>query len=441
MKKLTHTPRLSRKEEKEAFKLLDNEEVLKIAHEYNERYLHWEEVRKRESKLPVKPEYIWHIMRFFRVMKVKNIAFGKYTSHYNILEDFQEKLYILDKGAAGNLASTIDAISDTREKYILNSLMEEAIASSQIEGATPSRRVAKEMLRENRRPKNKDERMIINNYDTMRYILEVKNEEMTPELLLEIQRRMTYKTLEESDDEGKFRDNDEIRVFDNDGEVLHVPPKHTEIPELVDALCEFANDRTDIFVHPIIKGILLHYLLNYIHPFNDGNGRTGRSLFYWYVLRKDYWLFEYMSVSRLIYQKRRQYKLAYQYTESDNLFNSKDELGDLTYFIRFNLDTIMESLIQIQEYLKEKQEEQYLALKRLGESENINTRQREILRDFIRHPQKTANIKTIMNTYGVAYGTARHDLYFLEELGHIKKIKAGKEFIFIFSGLENENTN
>jgi Fic family protein len=433
MKRLARTPKLSESEEQKAVLSLENKEVVEIVNDYNERYLHWEEVNRRKDKLPVKPEYIWHLMKFFRIMKSRSIVFGRYSLHYNILDDFQEKLHILDKGAAGNLASTIDAISDTREKYILNSLMEEAIASSQIEGATPSRRVAKEMLRENRRPRNKDERMIINNYNTMKYILKIKNEELTPELLLEIQKRMTYGTLDDKEDEGTFRDNNEIRVFDNDGEVLHVPPEHSEIPELVDALCDFANDRNNSFVHPIIKGILLHYLLNYIHPFNDGNGRTGRSLFYWYVLRKDYWLFEYMSVSRLIYQKRRQYKMVYQYAESDLMFDSDNGLGDLTYFIRFNLNTIMESLEHIQKYLKEKQKEQYLALKKLEESDNLNTRQLQIIQEFVKHPQKTINIKTIMSTYGVAYATARNDLFYLEKLGYLKKIKAGKEFIFIFN--------
>jgi len=434
MKKLPKTPVLPLEEREEPLKYFHNPEVIKLITEYNERYLHWEEVEKRKDQIPIKPIYLWFLMKFLRIMKQEpSINFGKYTFTYTMLRDFQEKLHILDKDAAGNLQSTLDAISDTREKYILNSLMEEAIASSQIEGATPSRRVAKEMLKKNRKPTNKDEKMIINNYNTMKYVLEIKNKEMTPSLLLEIQKMMTIGTLEEPIDEGIFRDNDEILVFDNDGEVLHIPPKKDEVPELVNELCKFANDNSNKFIHPIIKGIFLHYLLNYIHPFNDGNGRTGRSLFYWYVLKQDYWLFEYMSVSRLIYKKRRQYKLAYQYTESDYAFNKDEEIGDLTYFIKFNLDAIMESLHEIQDYLANKQKEQYQALKSIKESDKLNNRQREILKEFIKYPHKTITIKEVESTQGVSYATARQDLYSLEELGHLQRQKSGKEFIFILN--------
>jgi Fic family protein len=432
MKKILEISSLSTEDGTEAMKYIHDQDVINFVSEYNRRYLHWEEVGKRKDNIPIKPIYLWYLMKMFRVMMTPNkVVFGKYIFHYTMLDEFQEKLHTLDKGAAGNLSSVIDAISDNREKYILNSLMEEAIASSQIEGATPSRRVAKEMLRKSKKPENKDERMIINNYNTMKYVLEIKNEEMTPELLLELQKRMTEGTLDNPEDEGVFRDNDEIRVFDNDGEVLHTPPKKEEVSELVSELCNFANNDDQFFIHPIIKGIFLHYLLNYIHPFNDGNGRTGRSLFYWYVLKKDYWLFEYMSVSRLIYKKRRQYKLAYQYTESDYFFDKDKEIGDLTYFIKFNLTAIIESLHEILKYLEIKQQEQYQALIYMNESDELNIRQREILRQFIKYPHKTMAVKEVMNTQGVSYATARSDLFHLEEIGHLKKQKSGKEFLFV----------
>ena len=77
---------------------------------------------------------------------------------------------------------------------------------------------------------------------------------------------------------------------------------------MVSELCEFANvDNEDIFIHPIIKGIIIHFILAYIHPFSDGNGRTARSLFYWYMIKKGYWLTEYLSISRIIYINKNGY--------------------------------------------------------------------------------------------------------------------------------------
>ena len=46
-------------------------------------------------------------------------------------------------------------------------------------------------------------------------------------------------------------------------------------------------------------------MLAYIHPFVDGNGRTARSLFYWYMLRHGYYLMEYLSISRVIYRSKK----------------------------------------------------------------------------------------------------------------------------------------
>ena len=72
-----------------------------------------------------------------------------------------------------------------------------------------------------------------------------------------------------------------------------------------------------VFIHPIVKGIIIHFLIAFIHPFVDGNGRTASAIFYWYMLRKGYWLTEYLSISRIISRSKRQYEKAYLYTECD----------------------------------------------------------------------------------------------------------------------------
>ena len=117
------------------------------------------------------------------------------------------------------------------------------------------------------------------------------------------------------------------------GEVAHTPPDFSELENLLEGLCKFANtDDSDPFVHPIIKGIIIHFMLAYFHPFVDGNGRTSRSLVYWYLLKKGYWLTEYLSISRVIYRSKSKYEKSFLYTENDDL--------DLSYFISYNLITM-----------------------------------------------------------------------------------------------------
>lgn len=432
--KLPKIPEFSKETLEEAGKLLYDNQVADLVSQYNEKYLHWEELKHR--KIPFDPIIIWNIMKISRLLKAKSLKFGNWVFKYTLIDEFQEKLHILDKSAAGNLLSSLEALQDNRKKYIISSLMEEAIASSLIEGAATTREAAKRMLQENRKPTNKGEKMIVNNYITMKHILGLKNEPLTPDKILKIHRLITNGTLEKPEYEGNFRKSDEIAVYSHDGTLLHKPVEHTEVPKLIDELCNFANNKDEDFIHPVIKGIIIHFMIGFIHPFNDGNGRTARALFYWYLLKNDYWLFEYMAVSRVINDSKKQYRDSYLYTESDRTLNDS---GDLTYFIKYNLHCIKKALDEILEYLERKQNEQSQTLKIMTESGNLTLRQVEILKQYLKQPEKRITIKEIMTTYSVAYATARSDLLSLEKLGYVEKRMSGKKLIFVFKEIDKED--
>ncbi|MDD4300800.1 MAG: transposase, partial [Methanomicrobium sp.] len=210
--KLPLIPEYSIEDAKKAWEYADTFDVIDAVFKYNKKYLHWEELKYRE--LPVDPLYIWILMKAFRKRDMKYLTFDTIGLKYNLLDDFLEKLHFLDKSAAGSISSGLDSMSRDRDQFIINSLMEEAIASSQIEGAAVTRKIAKKMLREKRKPVNKDERMILNNYITMKEIIKIKNQDLTPELILKIHTTITRDTLDDPKDEGRLRDNNEIRVFD-----------------------------------------------------------------------------------------------------------------------------------------------------------------------------------------------------------------------------------
>lgn len=60
----------------------------------------------------------------------------------------------------------------------------------------------------------------------------------------------------------------------------------------------------------MLRAILLHFWLAYDHPFEDGNGRTARSLFYWYMRTQGYWLVEYLLISNILRKAPAQYTRA-----------------------------------------------------------------------------------------------------------------------------------
>ncbi len=296
--------------------------------------------------------------------------------------------------------------------------MEEAIASSQIEGAVTTRKKAKEMLRKNKKPVNKSEQMIMNNYLTIKHIVEIKNEPITIDKLFEIHQLITHKTLDDANDEGKYRDNNEVNVVDAiDGEIGHFPPSFEKVPELMTELFHFFNENDDDnFIHPIVKACIIHFLIGYIHPFVDGNGRTARALFYWYLLKSGYWLTEYLSISRLIVKSKTQYALAYLYSETDD--------NDLTYFIHFKIKIMLSAYDDLKKYLQRKMKEK-IQLNEFQRIDNINERQALILKWIYDEPGLTLTVKEIQVRFNISNQTARTDLELLKEMEFIdvKNIK------------------
>ena len=82
---------------------------------------------------------------------------------------------------------------------------------------------------------------------------------------------------------------------------------------------DFANSSAESpFVHPVVRAILIHFMIGYDHPFVDGNGRTARALFYWSMLRSGFWMTEYFSISSILRKAPSQYVRSYLHTESDD---------------------------------------------------------------------------------------------------------------------------
>ena len=412
----------------QVFKLLNDKMVYDFVIKCNQDYIHWDKLRYKEIPNKINPEYIWVLIKIFRSQQFKPIKFNDWIFKYLLLNDAQRKLHLMDKGTAGHLETGLESVNtEGRGRYIISSLMEEAIASSQLEGAATTRKIAKEILRLKRKPRNYSEQMIVNGYETMQKMTKMKDRTLTPEIILKLHKNITKDTLEDKNDEGRFRDNDETVVGDplEYGKTYYTPPDYKKINGLMEEFCEFASNDNGEFIHPVVKGIVLHFLIGYIHPFNDGNGRTARTIFYWYMLSRGYWLFEYMSVSRIILRSKTKYGLAYLYTETDE--------NDLTYFINYNLDSIEEALHDMEAYISKKQKEYSEALDLIQGINDINLRQAEILKKIMRHPEKKFVINEIMATYNVAYDTARNDLLHLTELGYLEKTKIKNKFVFKLS--------
>ncbi|MFT4250850.1 MAG: Fic family protein [Candidatus Woesearchaeota archaeon] len=403
------------------WKYVRDQEIKDFIDKANQKYWYWDELKRRQKPKEITYEELWAITRTLREVNSKEISIGKPRQFtYTVTDEMLKDLHILDMNLGGSLKEQKSADKEKKEKYLASSRMEEAIASSQIEGAVTTRKIAKKMLLQKRIPRNNSEKMILNNYNTVKELNELAEEELTEELIKYIHSSITKETLESNEYEGSFRKTDDVIVYDkNTNEVLHMPPKHKEISKFISEICAFANHDEETFLHPIIKASILHFMIGYVHPFVDGNGRTARAIFYWFLLRKDYWLVEYTSISRLIVKAKAQYMRAYLHTEKDQ--------NDLTYFIQHNMKQLNNAVMQFNKYLEEKKKEKDQMSKQIS-TEQLNQRQIQILVDLDKDEEYT--YQSVAEQFRVTIPTARSDLLELEKKGHLHKNKRGRTFIF-----------
>ncbi len=399
------------------------------------RYSHWDKIRYLDPPEGLTHEEWWMSIKFARKSVYKNLPIENYKLGeflYTITDKMLEELHWLDRNASGSLTINKPILNNQlKNTYIISSLIEESITSSQLEGAATTRKVAKKMIQDGRKPRDKSEHMILNNYYALNFIRRFKNDNITPEIILELHRIITENTLDNEDDAGRYRkDSDNVRVVDEFGIELFNPPPANEIKSRIIEFCDFANGKINSsrFIHPVVKAIILHFLFAYTHPFVDGNGRTARALFYWSMLKEGYWIIEFISISKILKKAPAKYGYSYLYTESDE--------NDVTYFIDYQVSVIHRAIDEFREYLSRKINDIESTEKILKGNkklkDKLNYRQNSIIKHALKHPGYQYSIHEHMAIHGIAYDTSRRDLLALsDQLNLLIKIKDGKAFNFL----------
>lgn len=171
-------------------------------------------------------------------------------------------------------------------------------------------------------------------------IQEVKNAVQAYDLLLELNpyekkdllrahQLMMSELVEHS---GKYR-NGGVGIFDGK-EVVHLAPPADRVPFLMADLFEWLWESS---VHPLIKSCVFHYEFEFIHPFEDGNGRMGR-LWQTVILKEWKSIFAWIPVESLVKENQAEYY---------NALNSSDTAADSTKFIEFMLILILRTVDEI----------------------------------------------------------------------------------------------
>jgi len=310
------------------------------------------------------------------------------------------------------LYSRINQQPDFKQDFYLNSTIEEAITSAIYEGAHTTRAQAKQVIASNQAPQNKDEWMLINNYHAMEWVHGHRDQAVTEEVILELHKIVTQNTLEGDDSNfsGRFRNG---KVFVG---TVHEGIEHTLIRQAIEESLEITG-KNPRYIHPLLKGILLHYFIAYIHPFFDGNGRTARALFYFKSMRNKLDYVQLLSISAYLKEHGQRYEKAFQkVVENDD---------DVTYFVDFCLDSIQSALLIVSNKV-----DYLLRVNRLKALLNLTANQIGLLQRLALHRFRTVSIEDYASQIKMSREVARQELKRLYDLKLLKETKAGKKLVY-----------
>jgi Fic family protein len=394
-------------------------------------YLPWDRLRFLTPPPGLDHEQWWVMLRLRRRTQQREVPLRQLDGspfHLALTDAVLRQCDEITRTASGEIVLPELAMSQgDRDRYVVSSLIEESITSSQLEGATTSRRVAKDMLRSGRTPTTRSEQMILNNFRGMEQVQLWRDDPITPQRVLELHRIVTEGTLDDASEAGRLQSaaDGRIAVWGDDEQVLHRPPPATELPERLERLCAFANATNDSgpYLPAPVRAIIVHFMTGFDHPFADGNGRTARLLFYWCMLRNGYWLTEYVTISKILKRAPSQYARSYLLSEDDD--------GDLTYFVLYHLKVFRRAMDELRSYLTAKTRELRTIRTALEKTQSIlNHRQLALLDAALRDPSTRFTVRSHGSSHRASHETARQDLMDLEARGLLTRTKIGKAFVW-----------
>lgn len=352
---------------------------------------------------------------------------------YTPTSQIQKTTTIVDQNTTtAALEWTVNKIGEEQHfQYLFNDLVEdESISSSQLEGAATTTCVAKDMLKRKREPRSLDERMILGNFKMMRFSWDNRDKPISIELIKEMHKLGVEGINDDEYIPGVFRSDDSVYVEDRDQNILHQPPPANGLTARFSSICNWINtDHDDInsstYIHPLIKAICIHFIIGFEHPFHDGNGRVARSLFYWFMFKKNYGAFRYISISNLLKKAVSQYGKSYLYTETDDL--------DMTYFISYQCSIVIRAVTEFKSHC----DKAILEIEKFnkwlwstGVYKKLNDRQKTVFQVAKNGLASVFTITNVKENLGCSYNTAASVLNGLVDLGLFEKQKDGKEWLY-----------
>lgn len=251
-----------------------------------------------------------------------------------------------------------------------------------------------------------------------------KNKLLTNAVIKQIQQELEENTA-------GFRAVPGTALKNNQNETVYTPPQtKDEIEHYMSNLERFINDSALCNLDPLLKLPIIHHQFESIHPFYDGNGRTGRIINILFLVANDLLDLPILYLSRYINHNKSEYYKLIQKIRDAAPENEKEWKNWILFMLKGVELTSKETVVLIQEIKKLMQDYKLRMRPLFGSKYN-----HELLNNFFRHPY--TKIEFIMRDLEVTRQTASKYLDDLVSNGFVEKVQIGKSNYYINHQLVN----
>ncbi len=158
--------------------------------------------------------------------------------------------------------------------------------------------------------------------------------------------KLTVEKILSKERSGKYRKTQVVVKNSKTGEISFKPPSPAEVPDLTLEFLDWLNSRSES-VHPVLAAGITHYVLAYIHPFVDGNGRVARSLATMVLFARGYDIKKFFSIEEYFDRDAKRYYQTLQSVSNQKSDTLSDR--DLTVWLEYFCEGLAEELARVKE--------------------------------------------------------------------------------------------
>ncbi len=221
--------------------------------------------------------------------------------------------------------------------------------------------------------------------------------------------------------EAGFRTQPGTTLVNNDsGEVIYTPPQTaSEVLDLMGDLEKFINNDELVDYDDLVKMALIHHQFESIHPFYDGNGRTGRIVNILYLVKQGILNTPTLYLSRFINKNKSEYYKLLQDVRDSGCWNEW-----IIFMLKGLEETARHTSGVIHRLIKQMSEHKFLIREKLPKIYS-----HELLNNLFKHPY--TKIEFLVDDLNIHRNTARKYLNSLVNIGVLEKHKVGKENFYL----------